>query len=97
MSRYYGSLQGSRGEATRQGTPNSGIDGHIRGWGLGVRVWGGEDKENSKKDAFTIDITKGSNGGGTLCFLATVRETDKGIKLTILPGTPSEEEITFPK
>jgi len=38
MSHFYASIKGSRGEATRLGTPNSGIKGHIRGWNLGVRV-----------------------------------------------------------
>ena len=38
MSRFYGSLQGSRGEATRQGTRASGITSHTRGWNIGARV-----------------------------------------------------------
>lgn len=38
MSRFYGDLEGNRGVATRQGTANSGIVGHIRGWSVGARV-----------------------------------------------------------
>lgn len=38
MSRFYGSLNGSRGVATRQGTEKSGISGHIRGWNVGAYV-----------------------------------------------------------
>ena len=38
MSHFYGSMQGSRGQATRCGTPKSGIDAHIRGWKIGARV-----------------------------------------------------------
>ena len=38
MSRFYASIQGSRGEATRQGTAESGIAGHIRGWDVGAKV-----------------------------------------------------------
>ena len=38
MSRFYGSLQGNRGRATRCGTANSGIDSHTRGWNIGARV-----------------------------------------------------------
>lgn len=38
MSRFYASIEGNRGIATRQGTPKSGIQGHVRGWKLGVRV-----------------------------------------------------------
>lgn len=38
MSRFYASIQGARGEATRQGHANTGITGHIRGWNIGARV-----------------------------------------------------------
>lgn len=38
MSRFYGMLQGSRGEATRQGTPQSGLTTHTAGWQGAVRV-----------------------------------------------------------
>ena len=29
MARFYGDVQGNRGEATRMGTPSSGISAHI--------------------------------------------------------------------
>lgn len=38
MAQFYGSIQGSAGEATRLGHKNSGITGHIRGWNVGARV-----------------------------------------------------------
>ena len=38
MSRFYGSLKGNRGEATRCGTAKSGINSHARGWHIGARV-----------------------------------------------------------
>ena len=38
MSHFYGSIQGNRGEVTRCGSKESGISGHIRGWGVGARV-----------------------------------------------------------
>lgn len=71
MSRFYGSLHGARGEATRQGTAASGIIAHPRGWDLGVRVTGmpasgvdadAEDGPKADRDAFVVDITNGSNG-----------------------------------
>jgi len=61
MSRFYASIQGSRGEATRQGTGKSGIAGHIRGWDLGVKVVGGPGPDG---DEFLVYMTAGSNGGG---------------------------------
>ena len=38
MARFYGDVQGNRGEATRMGTPSSGISAHIRGWSIGIKV-----------------------------------------------------------
>lgn len=38
MSYFYGNVQGNRGETTRGGSKNSGIEGHIRGWKSGARV-----------------------------------------------------------
>ena len=38
MSHFYGDIRGNRGEATRGGSKDSGIDGHIRGWKSGAKV-----------------------------------------------------------
>jgi hypothetical protein len=38
MARFYADIQGNRGGASRMGTTDSGIEGHIRGWSIGVRV-----------------------------------------------------------
>lgn len=45
MARYQASIQGSRGEASRLGTPKSGIRAMARGWEGGAKVimWEGED------------------------------------------------------
>lgn len=59
MSRFYASIQGNRGPATRQGTRPSGIEGHIRGRNIGVRVWGYVNDDG--KDVFVIHKTSGSN------------------------------------
>ena len=70
MSHFYANIQGNRGEATRQGTRNSGIWGHIRGWDLGIKVYGFVDKEG--KDSFLIYKTSGSNGGGSDELITTI-------------------------
>jgi len=59
MAHFYASIKGARGEATRMGTPNSGIRGHIRGWDLGalVRCYVGIDGN----DYVEVTITGGSN------------------------------------
>lgn len=76
MSRFYGTLQGSRGEASRQGTAGSGISGHIRGWDIGgaVSCWVGEDG----LDRVTLRLTTGSNGHGQTKTIGTFRLTKTG-------------------
>lgn len=61
MSRFYGSIQGSRGPATRVGTQPSGMTGHIRGWHNGAKVH--MDTTSSDHDRCTVALTAGSNGG----------------------------------
>ena len=59
MSHFYGEIQGSRGEATRCGTEDSGMYGHIRGWGVGVSV---TMERQDGKDVAVVRKTGGSNG-----------------------------------
>ncbi|MGE0278325.1 MAG: hypothetical protein AB7R40_23260 [Nitrospiraceae bacterium] len=69
MARFYASIQGARGEATRMGSVASGISGHIRGWDVGVRV---EGVSAEGVDAFNVFATFGSNGGGQDVYLGQV-------------------------
>lgn len=72
MSHFYGSLQGNRGQATRQGTAKSGIDGHIRGWKVGARV---ECRVNENgQDVISVCATHGSMGGGRSEVIAEFTE-----------------------
>ena len=74
MSRFYASIKGSRGEATRQGGEKSGILGHIRGWDFGVEVVG---YVNSKgQDEFSINLTGGSNGSMRPVHLGDYKRED---------------------
>lgn len=62
MARFYGSVSGSAGsDATRQGTPQSGITGHVRGWDVGIGVKG---TDRGGMDSFSAYATTGSNGSG---------------------------------
>ena len=70
MSRFYGSLEGSRGTATRQGTPKSGLCGHIRGWNTGCKVFVEVDTETGN-DKVAVYRTTGSNSGGASELIAT--------------------------
>ena len=61
MAQFYASIKGSRGEATRMGTKNSGLSGHIRGWHIGCRV---ELSHFEGEDYATIFLTHGSASPG---------------------------------
>lgn len=61
MAQFYASIQGNRGTATRMGTKKSGLDGHIRGWHIGAKVWM-HYNTLTKEDEVTIDLTSGSQG-----------------------------------
>ena len=59
--RFYASIQGCRGEATRMGGKESGIHGHIRGWNVGARIFMSVNEDD--EDVCTIRLTSGSSGG----------------------------------
>lgn len=60
MAQFYAEIQGNRGEATQLGGKESGIRGHIRGWGMGISVdLGYSDKD--KQDYLNASLTSGSN------------------------------------
>lgn len=59
MAQFYASIQGNRGMATRMGTKNSGLSGHVRGWNVGARV---EMVHIDGQDVCRIYKTKGSTG-----------------------------------
>jgi hypothetical protein len=74
MAQYYADIQGNRGEATRMGTKNSGLSGHIRGWGVGARVtmrW----NDKKEEDEVVIELTGGSTGGRSV-YLGTFTHRD---------------------
>ena len=71
MSHFYADIKGSRGAATRCGTPASGIGAHPRGWNVGVRVVGGVN--DAGEDEFLVYATGGSNGADRESLVAIVR------------------------
>ena len=73
MSHFYSTVEGSsRTVATRAGTKDSGISGHIRGWNVGIQVYGRYDPETGE-DVFEVYSTGGSNNSSTRELLGTVR------------------------
>ncbi len=81
MSRFYGDLQGNRGEATRGGTKSSGIGGHIRGWRVGARV--SIDSNGQDEDEVRVSVTGGSSpmgsSGGDYLAIYTRHELTGGL------------------
>lgn len=73
MAHFYGSMEGSRGEATRCGTEKSGITAHVRGWNIGCRAGCFSDAGG---DYVEIIVTSGSNGAGLPLRLGTFRMVD---------------------
>jgi hypothetical protein len=65
MSRFYASIQGNRGKATRQGSAKSGIEGHIRGWNIGAYV-ALHVNPKTGEDEVSIHITGGSYNPSSL-------------------------------
>ncbi len=72
MARFYASIQGNRGEATRMGTPSSGLTGHIRGWHIGVRAECSVDENGD--DVIHVYRTSGSSGHNPSELIAVLHE-----------------------
>ena len=75
MGQFYASIQGNRGQATRQGTKNSGLEGHVRGWSIGARVIMGYDKDK-QEDVCSVYLTSGSSYGRSDKLIGQYRISD---------------------
>jgi hypothetical protein len=76
MARFRGTIQGSRGEASRLGTPRSGLVVTADGWDLGIAVYADVDPQDKEKDVFKVYLTGGSNGGCATKCIGTFTEGD---------------------
>ena len=75
MAHFYASIQGNRGGASRMGTTSSGIEGHIRGWDIGIEVMGGTNSDTGE-DTFCVYLTPGSNGGQSVHLIGRFTRAD---------------------
>ena len=57
MSHFYSGIQGSRGEATRAGTKDSGIGGYVQGWTVRLDA---DMAHNSREDRDEASLTLGA-------------------------------------
>lgn len=60
MAHFIGFVQGNRGEASRLGSKDSGIEATARGWDIGGGIKIFHNKETGK-DELRIYVDKGSN------------------------------------
>ena len=72
MARFYGSLDGTAKTKNMRGNASSGIDGHIRGWNLGVDVRCYVDENDA--DVCEIYETGGSNNENRIRLIGKVSE-----------------------
>jgi len=71
MAQFYADIQGNRGQATRAGTKNSGLYGHIRGWRIGARI---EMTHQDGVDICRVYKTSGSSGRNETKLIAEFKE-----------------------
>ena len=69
MAQFQGTVSGSRGEASRLGTKNSGIVTQAKGWNSGVKVYGYVE---DGQDKFDIFVTTGSSHKSGTDFIGSV-------------------------
>jgi hypothetical protein len=82
MSHFYGTLQGTRGEATRCGTKNSGLVAYAASWSGAIRVQLIHD-DGTGKDSYIVEQVPW-RGCGAMAQLASG---------TLGEPTPSKSEI----
>jgi len=76
MARYKADISGARGSASRLGTVSSGIEAHVRGWDIGVRVYGCPNSDADSEDGFTLYVTGGSNNSSDRVLIGFVTMED---------------------
>lgn len=74
MAQFRAAIKGTRGPASRLGSPKSGIVAEANGWNSGVRVRGWTNEDG--KDCFDVFMTPGSNDAGHSEFVGSVRMVD---------------------
>jgi len=91
MAQFIGYMKGSRGEVSRLGTKNSGMDARVQGWELGGRVCIEHDTMQ-ERDVVHVYLTRGSNGGrsGDSAFYLGAFAWEDGVLTQIA------RSVTFP-
>lgn len=72
MGQFYGEIRGNRGGASRMGSKDSGLWGHLRGWDVGVEV---SLRNVNGRDMVTVYRTGGSNSSSRRELIAEFDDT----------------------
>ena len=65
MAHFYGTVQGTRGEASRLGTKNSGLRTVAASWAGSIEVWLGHN-DTTGEDTFSVDMKPHHGTGDTV-------------------------------
>lgn len=76
MARFRGTVRGNRQEASRLGTPNSGLITTCNGWNVGIECLA--NKCDNDQDIIHVYVTGGSNAYSSARLIATVKSGDDG-------------------
>ena len=72
MAHFYAEIKGSATTAaTRRGTKSGGLEGHLRGWNIGVKIYLGH---YNGKDVISVYETSGSNNPNSGRLLVQIKE-----------------------
>ncbi len=74
MAHFIGYLRGARGEASRLGSKENGIQTRVQGWKSGVKVVG---RHIDSQDRFEIYMTGGSDAASRERLIAVVNQDKK--------------------
>ena len=77
MARFRGTVQGSRGSASRLGHRD--LTATVNGWDCGVRVTAAANS-GEPGEVFTVSVTGGSNGSTSKLVAVIVLDTDGNVR-----------------
>lgn len=80
MARFRGTVEGSRGGASRLGGAESGLTVTANGWNGGVTVEA-HTRTETGEDRFTVNATSGSSQARRSSFLLTLDECGRVLKV----------------
>jgi hypothetical protein len=80
MSHFYGTLQGSRGQATRAGTKQSGMTTYCASWEGAIRCEAMHDKATGKDMVRVEKVPWQGAGESKLLYLGLIGKSEEKLK-----------------